>query len=201
MWGSAAQGLVTGAGLIIAIGAQNAFVLGQGLRREHPWLVALICTTCDALLIVLGGVGVGQLIASQPTLMVLARLGGALFLMWQAGLAWRRALSPGTLQAGHGGTSRRGVIAATLAVTLLNPQVYLDTLIMLGAIGAVQAEPVAFYAGAVAASCLWFFSLVAAAGWLSPRLASRWAWRSIDGVIGAVLLMVAAGLVAGLEWP
>lgn len=198
MWGSVAQGLVTGAGLIIAIGAQNAFVLGQGLRGEHPWLVALICTTCDVLLIVLGGLGVGQLIASQAALMVLARVGGALFLVWQAGLAWRRVFAPGALQARRAGASRRGVIATTLAVTLLNPQVYLDTLIMLGAIGAVQAEPVAFYAGAVLASCLWFFSLVAAAGWLAPRLASRWAWRIIDGVIGAVLLMVGAGLVDGL---
>jgi len=198
MWSSAAQGLVTGAGLIIAIGAQNAFVLGQGLRREHPWLVAFICTTCDALLIVLGGLGVGQLIASQPTLMMLARFGGALFLVWQAGLAWRRVFSPGALQARRGGISRRGVIATTLAVTLLNPQVYLDTLIMLGAIGALQAEPVAFYAGAVLASCLWFFSLVAAAAWLAPRLASRWVWRIIDGVIGVVLLAVAAGLIGGL---
>lgn len=199
MWGSVAQGLVTGAGLIIAIGAQNAFVLGQGLRREYPWLVALICTACDVLLIVLGGLGVGQLIASQPALMTLARLGGALFLVWQAGQAWRRVFSPGALQARRGVASRRGVIATTLAVTLLNPQVYLDTLIMLGAIGAVQAEPVAFYAGAVVASCLWFFSLVAAAGWLAPRLAKRWVWRIIDGLIGAVLLMVAAGLIGGLE--
>ena len=98
MWGSAVQGLVTGAGLIIAIGAQNAFVLGQGLRREHPWLVAFICTACDVLLIALGGLGVGQLIASQATLMILARLGGALFLVWQAGLAWRRVLYPEALQ-------------------------------------------------------------------------------------------------------
>ncbi|MEA3252023.1 MAG: LysE family transporter [Pseudomonadota bacterium] len=199
MWGSAVQGLVTGAGLIIAIGAQNAFVLGQGLRREHPWLVAFICTACDVLLIALGGLGVGQLIASQATLMILARLGGALFLVWQAGLAWRRVLYPETLQVECTGATRRGVIATTLAVTLLNPQVYLDTLIMLGAIGAVQAEPAAFYAGAIVASCLWFFSLVATAGWLAPKLASRWVWRVIDGVIGVVLLMVAAGLVAGLQ--
>nr|WP_275445743.1 LysE family transporter [Halomonas sp. McH1-25] len=193
------QGLGTGAGLIVAIGAQNAFVLGKGLRREHPWLVAALCAVCDWLLIGLGVLGLGQLIASQDTLMLLARVGGAAFLLWQAWLAARRAMTGEALHADTATSgSRRGVIVATLTVTLLNPQVYLDTLIMLGAIGAAQASPLGFYLGASIASFAWFFGLVAAAGWLAPRLASPWVWRGIDGGIALVLVGVACGLLAPL---
>lgn len=197
---SAVQGLVTGAGLIIAIGAQNAFVLGQGLRREHPWTVAALCAVCDWLLIGLGVLGLGQLIAGQASLMLIARVGGATFLLWQAWLALRRALRPRALVGGEtAGGSRRAVILATLGVTLLNPQVYLDTLIMLGAIGAAQASPLGFYLGAAVASFGWFFGLVAAAGWLAPRLATAAVWRVIDGLIAGVLVIVAWRLLAGLS--
>ena len=196
---SAIHGLVTGAGLIIAIGAQNAFVLGQGLRREYPWSVATLCALCDWLLIGLGVLGLGKLIASQAELMLLARLGGAAFLLWQAYLAIRRALRPEAMKATSASRgSRRAVILATLGVTLLNPQVYLDTLIMLGAIGAAQASPLGFYLGAAAASFGWFFALVATAGWLAPRLASPAVWRAIDGLIAAVLMIVAWGLLSGV---
>ncbi|TDX32755.1 L-lysine exporter family protein LysE/ArgO [Modicisalibacter xianhensis] len=199
MFISLIQGLGIGAGLIVAIGAQNAFVLGKGLRREHPWLVATLCAVCDWVLIGLGVMGLGQLIASQDTLMLLARVGGAAFLLWQAGLAARRAMTAKGLQADTAVTgSRRSVIVATLAVTLLNPQVYLDTLVMLGAIGAAQASPLGFYLGASIASFAWFFGLVAAAGWLAPRLASPWVWRVIDAVIALVLIGVAWGLLAGM---
>nr|WP_298414810.1 LysE family transporter [uncultured Halomonas sp.] len=197
---SALNGLVTGAGLIIAIGAQNAFVLAQGLRREHPWIVAAICALCDWLLIGLGVLGLGQLIASQQELMLIARLGGAAFLLWQAWLALCRAYRSGGLAAGSAVQgSRYRVILASLAVTLLNPQVYLDTLIMLGAIGASQASPLGFYLGAAIASFGWFFGLVAAAGWLAPRLASPEVWRVIDMFIAIVLVAVAGGLLKGLE--
>lgn len=197
---SAIQGLVTGAGLIIAIGAQNTFVLGQGLRREHPWMVALVCALCDWLLIGLGVLGLGQLIANQPALILIARLGGAAFLLWQAWQALRRMLDPQALTAARGASgSRRSVMLATLGVTLLNPQVYLDTLIMLGAIGAAQASPLGFYLGAAVASFGWFFGLVAAAGWLAPRLASPTVWRVIDGLIAAILAIVAWGLLAGAK--
>lgn len=197
---SAIQGLVTGAGLIIAIGAQNTFVLGQGLRREHPWMVALVCALCDWLLIGLGVLGLGQLIANQPALLLVARLGGAAFLLCQAWQALRRMLDPRVLAAGRGASgSRRSVMLATLAVTLLNPQVYLDTLIMLGAIGAAQASPLGFYLGAAVASFGWFFGLVAAAGWLAPHLASPTVWRVIDGLIAIILICVAWGLLAGIE--
>jgi len=195
MWASALQGLATGAGLIVAIGAQNAFVLAQGLRRRSPWRVAAICTACDAGLIGLGGLGLGPLIAAQALLVTAARWGGAGFLVWQALQAWRRAVAPAGLAAAPVVASRRGVTAETLAVTLLNPHVYLDTVVMLGAIGAVQASPGGFYAGAMSASGLWFFGLVAAAGWLAPRLAHPGVWRGIDAVIGGVLLLVAVRLV------
>ncbi|MBZ9559992.1 MULTISPECIES: LysE family transporter [unclassified Modicisalibacter] len=197
MLSSAIQGLGTGAALIVAIGAQNAFVLGQGLRRRSPWLVAAICSGCDVLLIALGGLGLGPLIAGQATLMQLARWGGAAFLLWQAGHAWRRALVPSALTAEATPATRQRVVAATLAVTLLNPQVYLDTVVMLGAIGAVQASPMGFYLGAMVASLLWFFALVAAAGWLAPRLAHPGVWRVIDGLIGTVLIVVAGHLLGG----
>lgn len=197
---SAIQGLATGAGLIIAIGAQNTFVLGQGLRREHPWWVAGVCALCDWLLIGLGVLGLGQLIANQAELMLLARLGGAAFLLWQAWQALCRMMSPNGLSAARGSSgSWRSVMLATLAVTLLNPQVYLDTLIMLGAIGAAQASPLGFYLGAAVASFGWFFGLVAAAGWLAPRLASPRIWRAIDGSIAVILIVVAWGLLAGVK--
>ncbi|WP_048308785.1 LysE/ArgO family amino acid transporter [Halomonas sp. PR-M31] len=193
---SALNGVVTGAGLIIAIGAQNAFVLGQGLRREYPWIVAAICALCDWLLIGLGVLGLGQLIASQEGLMLIARLGGAAFLLWQAWLAMRRAYRCSGLAAGRAVQgSRYRVILASLAVTLLNPQVYLDTLIMLGAIGSTQASPLGFYLGAAIASFGWFFGLVAAAGWLAPRLANPKVWRVIDMLIAIILIAVAAGLL------
>ncbi|MHB0777208.1 LysE/ArgO family amino acid transporter [Halomonas sp. WWR20] len=198
MWSSAIQGAVTGAGLIIAIGAQNAFVLGQGLRREYPWTVAALCALCDWLLIGLGVLGLGRLIASHEGLMLLARLGGAAFLLWQAGQALRRLPRRGGLAASQVRSgSRHRVVLATLGVTLLNPQVYLDTLIMLGAIGAAQASPLGFYLGAASASFGWFFGLVAAAGWLASRLANPWVWRIIDACIATLLILVAWRLLVG----
>ncbi|WP_431026133.1 LysE/ArgO family amino acid transporter [Halomonas sp. H5] len=198
MWSSLFHGLVVGAGLIIAIGAQNAFVLNQGLRREHGYLVAALCALCDWLLIALGVLGVGTLLAQQPALIAVARWGGALFLAWQAGLALRRAgAAQGLVGRGTTPRSRRVVVLTTLAVTLLNPQVYLDTLLLLGAIGALQPSPVGFMVGAALASCVWFFGLVGAAAWLAPRLASPGTWRLIDLGIAAMLGWVAWQLASG----
>ncbi|WP_148255095.1 LysE/ArgO family amino acid transporter [Aidingimonas lacisalsi] len=199
---STVHGLLVGGGLIVAIGAQNAFVLSQGLRREHAWWVAGICALCDWLLVGLGVLGMGALIAEQAWMMALARWGGAVFLAWQATLAMRRAMARHVLETGSSVSgARRHVLLATLAVTLLNPQVYLDTLIMLGAIGAVQASPAGFFVGAALASFAWFFGLVAAAGWLAPRLTSPLAWRVIDAVIGLMLGIVAWRLAMGALLP
>ncbi|MFY0990447.1 LysE/ArgO family amino acid transporter [Halomonas sp. C05BenzN] len=190
-------GLVSG-GLIIAIGAQNAFVLNQGLRRRHGYLVALVCALCDGLLVGLGVLGLGALIARQDALMEVARWGGALFLAWQAGLALQRAWSAEVLNASGGGQdTRRAALVATLAVTLLNPQVYLETVVLLGAIGAVQPSPLGFFIGASLASFGWFFGLVAAAGWLAPRLASAAVWRGIEVLIAIILAWIAWRLASG----
>lgn len=195
---SLTHGLLICAGLIIAIGAQNAFVLQQGLRREHAWLVASVCALCDWLLIGIGVLGLGALIAQQMVLMELARWAGAAFLLWQSWLALCRALSRNILIAG-GDTQRswRTALAATLAVTLLNPQVYLETLVLLGTIGAVQPSPLGFFIGAALASFGWFFGLVATASWLAPRLASPRVWRVIDSLIAAILAWVAWRLASG----
>ncbi|EPC03596.1 hypothetical protein L861_18855 [Litchfieldella anticariensis FP35 = DSM 16096] len=195
---STLHGLVVCAGLIVAIGAQNAFVLSQGLRREHGWLVASVCALCDWLLVGLGVLGVGSLLAEQAMLLEVARWGGAAFLAWQAALALRRAWSADGLVAD--GASRgtwQAVLVTTLAVTLLNPQVYLETVVMLGAIGAVQPSPEGFFVGAAMASFGWFFGLVAAAGWLAPRLENPLAWRIIDGCIAIMMGWIAWRLASG----
>ncbi|WP_458526803.1 LysE/ArgO family amino acid transporter [Onishia taeanensis] len=198
MWMSAVQGVLLGAGLIIAIGAQNAFVLSQGLRREHVWLVAAVCALCDWVLVGLGVLGLGGLLAEQSTLMVLARFGGAAYLGWLAWQSLRRAWHAHALHAEpRPPASRRQVLVATLAVTLLNPQVYLDTLVMLGVVGALQESPGGFFIGAAFASFGWFFGLVAAASWLAPRLESPRAWRVIDGLIGVTMAVIAWRLLAG----
>ncbi|WP_348814382.1 LysE family transporter [Halomonas sp. H10-59] len=197
MWLSLIQGVGTGAGLIIAIGAQNAFVLSKGLRRQHVWWVAGICALCDAVLIGLGVMGLGALIAQSEGAMLLARYGGGAFLVWQAWLAIGRVRRPRGMDAASSASSASlaQVVLATLAVTLLNPQVYLDTLVMLGAIGSLQESPVGFYVGATIASFVWFFGLVSAAGALAPRLKSPRAWQWVDGIIAVIMLLVAWQLV------
>lgn len=202
MWMSWLNGLLICAGLIVAIGAQNAFVLQQSLRRQHAWLVAGVCALCDWLLVGVGVLGLGMLIAQQAALMEVARWSGAAFLAWQAWLALRRAMAGQALTAGGGQVqSWQAALAATLAVTLLNPQVYLETVVLLGAIGAVQPSPLGFFLGAAMASFGWFFGLAAAAGWLAPRLASERVWRAIDLFIAVILAWVAWRLASGAMMP
>ena len=153
MWQSYFNGLGLGAGLIMAIGAQNLFVLTRGLRREHPLAAALVCVLCDCLLIGAGIFGLARLLASQPLLLELARWGGALFLIGYAACALRRAWRPAGMDpTGSGGLgSRRAVLLTTLAITLLNPHVYLDTVVLLGSLGSAQPVPAAFAGGAIEA--------------------------------------------------
>ncbi|WP_110687808.1 LysE/ArgO family amino acid transporter [Salinicola aestuarinus] len=192
---SSLQGFGVGLGLIVAIGAQNAFVLREGLRGEHGWRVASVCVVCDAALIVAGVGGLAPLLQSSSLAVELARWGGAAWLLWQAASALRRARQPSVLAIQTGARSAGRAVAATLAITLLNPHVYLDTVVMLGAIGAQQTRPWAFAAGAVAASVCWFYTLVAAAGWLAPRLRDpRW-WQGIDLLVAVVLTLVALRLI------
>jgi L-lysine exporter family protein LysE/ArgO len=194
-----ATGFGLGGGLIIAIGAQNAFVLGQGLRRNHPVMVAFVCALCDAILIAAGVAGLGTLVATYPILTKIAAWGGAAFLIWYGFAALRRLFETETLsesdvkQAGW-----KAVLTTTLAVTLLNPHVYLDAVIMLGGIGGQfpADERLTFALGAMSASFVWFFAIALGAAWLAPYVARPITWKIIDGVTCAVMWLVAYTLIA-----
>ncbi|WAJ38689.1 LysE/ArgO family amino acid transporter [Pseudomonas sp. GOM7] len=196
MWQSYSNGLLVAIGLIMAIGAQNAFVLAQSLRREHHLPVAALCILCDALLVGAGVFGLANLLAQSPTLLAIARWGGAAFLLWYGSQALLRATRPQALQATESQPrSRRAVLLAALAVTLLNPHVYLDTVLLIGSLGAQQPEPGAYAAGAASASLLWFSALALGAAWLAPWLARPLTWRLIDLGVAVMMFAVAAQLI------
>lgn len=196
MWQSYLNGLLVAAGLIVAIGAQNAFVLAQSLRREHHLPVAALCVLCDALLVAAGVFGLAAVLAQNPTLLAVARWGGAAFLLWLGAQALRRALNPQALQQqDNGPRSRRTVLLAALAVTLLNPHVYLDTVLLIGSLGAQQPVPGAYALGAASASLLWFFTLALGAAWLAPWLARPATWRLLDLMVAAMMFAVAWQLI------
>lgn len=198
MWQSYLNGLLVAAGLIVAIGAQNAFVLAQSLRREHHLPTAALCVLCDALLVSAGVFGLAALLAQNPTLLAVARWGGAAFLLWLGSQALLRALRPQALQQTDSGPkSRRAVLLAALAVTLLNPHVYLDTVLLIGSLGAQQTEPGAYALGAASASALWFFTLALGAAWLAPWLARPTTWRLLDLAVAAMMFGVAIQLLFG----
>lgn len=193
------NGLLVAAGLIMAIGTQNAFVLAQSLRREHHLAVAALCVVCDALLVAAGVFGLATVLAHSPLLLSIARWGGAAFLLWYGSKALRRAFSRQTLQEGQRTEARslRAVLLSALAVTLLNPHVYLDTVLLIGSLGAQQAAPSAYVAGAASASLLWFFTLAIGAAWLAPWLARPATWRLIDLLVAIMMFAVAGQLIAG----
>ncbi|WP_425257777.1 LysE/ArgO family amino acid transporter [Rubrivivax sp. RP6-9] len=193
------QGLVLGLGLIVAIGAQNAFVLRQGLRREHVGSVVLFCALADAVLIAAGVLGMAQALRNSPGLARALALGGAGFLALYGWQALRRARRPQRLEAAAGGAGlqRGAALAQAAAFTLLNPHVYLDTVLLVGSIGAQQPAALRgwFIAGAGSASALWFVALGFGARWLAPWFARPRAWQVLDGVIGATMLVLAALLL------
>ncbi|TDI54441.1 MAG: amino acid transporter [Alphaproteobacteria bacterium] len=196
---AAINGFLLGAGLIIAIGAQNAFVLRQGLARSHVFVICLICALSDAVLIALGVGGLGTLVSNSPLMIRAVTIGGAGFLFVYGVLAFRRVLSTGVLKAGREKPAGlAAAIAACLAFTFLNPHVYLDTLVLIGALSAsyAGAARLAFGAGAVLASFVWFFGLGYGARWLAPVFAARRAWQVLDIFIGAIMWSLAAGLTA-----
>ena len=197
MWQSYVNGLLVAAGLIMAIGTQNAFVLAQSLRREHHLPVAALCVLCDALLVAAGVFGLATVLAQNPTLLAIARWGGAAFLLWYGSQALRRACSKQSLQQGAQQTARslRAVLLSALAVTLLNPHVYLDTVLLIGSLGAQQTEPGAYVVGAASASLLWFFTLALGAAWLAPWLARPSTWRILDLLVAVMMFAVAFGLI------
>ncbi len=193
------QGLALSLGLIVAIGAQNAFVLRQGLRREHVGSVVAFCAAADALLIVAGIAGMAQALAGRPGLARALALAGAVFLAAYGVQALRRASRPGQLQAAPAGSGARraAVLAQAAAFTLLNPHVYLDTVLLVGSIGAQQPPALRgwFAAGASAASLGWFGLLGYGARRLAPWFARPRAWQMLDALIGLTMLLLAALLL------
>ncbi len=198
---AALTGLGFGLSLIVAIGAQNAFVLRQGLRREHVGVVVAICAVSDLVLIGAGVAGVGALVERIPPLLLAVRLGGAAFLFGYAVLAGRRALRPARLEAGASdGAATAGRAALTaVALTWLNPHVYLDTVLLLGTIAAGQGDlRWAFGAGAGLGSLLWFSALGFGARLLAPVFAKPGAWRVLDAVIAMVMAAIGVQLLLGV---
>ena len=171
--GPFAKGFFVGAGLIIAIGAQNAFVLSQGITRKYNGLIPLVCSLIDCVLIMVGVMGMGLLISQSETLMLLTALGGALFLTVYSLIALRSAFSGESLKTEDRSLpSAKAAVLATLAISLLNPHLYLDTVVLLDAIGGQYPTPgkIQFIVGACVASFLWFFSLSFGASRLAPKL-------------------------------
>mgnify|MGYP003583361891 CR=1 FL=1 len=193
------QGLVLSFGLIVAIGAQNAFVLRQGLRREHVGTIVLFCAVADAVLVAAGVLGMAQALGERPGLARALALAGAVFLAYYAVVALRRARQPQQLQAVQGATSlgQGAAIAQAAAFTLLNPHVYMDTVLLVGSIGAQQPAGLRawFIAGASAASLCWFVLLGYGARWLAPVFARPKAWCVLDSLIGLTMAMLAALLL------
>lgn len=189
-------GLIVCGGIIIAIGAQNAYVLGLAVRREHHWWSAGLCMGTDVVLLTAGMFGVSAILLTMPSAMEAMRWLGVAFLSWLAAQAFYRAATGREALAAskEGGRSLKHVLIATLAVTILNPQVYLDTLLLIPAIGAQQESATTFVAGASTASILWFSLLAWGGAMLSPWLSRPLAWRLIDGVIGLMMAAVAMHL-------
>ncbi|MBQ0855211.1 LysE family transporter [Streptomyces sp. BH-SS-21] len=213
-----AAGFGTGLSLIVAIGAQNAFVLRQGVRRDAVFAVVAICALSDAALIALGVGGVGAVVVAWPSVLTAVGLVGGLFLIGYGCLAARRVLKPSalTLEPGSAGasgaagvadlagvagsgSSRRRAVLTCLAMTWLNPHVYLDTVFLLGSIAADRGPwRWTFGLGAVAASLVWFAALGFGARLLSPLLARPSAWRVLDALIAATMIVLGATLIAGV---
>ena len=194
-------GLLTGLSLILAIGAQNAFVLRQGLRGEHVLAVCLTCAVSDVILILLGVTSFGRIAQVLPWLAPVMRYAGAAFLIWygarslKAALQSQEALVIGT---GRPAVGRGRTVLACLAITWLNPHVYLDTVVLLGTISTrFVGDTGSFAAGAVSGSFLFFFSLGYGAAWLRPIFARPSAWRILEAVIAIVMWAIAAKLVLG----
>jgi L-lysine exporter family protein LysE/ArgO len=192
------KGFATSAALIVAIGAQNAFVLRCGLKREHVLAVVLVCALSDALLITLGVAGLGTLVQGSPRLLLLTRYGGALFLIIYGALAARRALHSESLTArDESPMTLRAAIAACLAFTYLNPHCWLDTVVLLGAIASPLPadQRIGFGIGATSASFAWFFALGFGARLLRGVFARPLAWKILDATIALVMWAIAFSLL------
>lgn len=200
-WVDAGVGFLTSLALIVAIGSQNAYVLRQGIRREHVLLLVLFCALSDALLIMAGIGGAGAVVTGNAWLLALTRYGGALFLAAYAVLAARRAWQGGQMQLDNTAqrTTRKAAIAACFAFTFLNPHVYLDTVVLLGSVANQRGEQARWWfgAGACLGSLCWFAALGFGARLLAPLFAKALAWRVLDSLIALVMAALALTLLLG----
>jgi L-lysine exporter family protein LysE/ArgO len=190
-------GFATSLTLIVAIGAQNAFVLRQGVRGHHVLTVVALCTVSDIVLIAGGVAGFGILVTAHPQAITVARFGGAAFLFGYGILAAMRALRPGSLDPSGAAPHRAvSVVLTCLALTFLNPHVYLDTVVLLGALANQQhGSRWLFGAGAASASAVWFTTLGFGARRLQRVFATPAAWRLLDGLIAVTMLGIAVALL------
>ena len=194
---SALAGFVASVVLIVAIGAQNAFVLRQGLRREHVLAVVVTCAVSDLALITAGIAGLGAVVTARPTAVTVIRWVGAAFLLTYAALAARRAWQPSTLEASSlaAPATLRATLLTCLALTYLNPHVYLDTVLLLGSVAQQHPHQWSFGLGAAAGSAAWFAALGLGAHRLGPLLSRPGAWRVLDGLIAVVMTGIAVMLL------
>jgi len=192
-------GFALGATLIVAIGAQNAFVLRQGIRKEHVAAIVAFCALSDLLLIGAGVAGLAGILGDSPTLVALLTIAGSAFLVWYGITALRRALFPQSLRAAAGEEplSLANAMAQAAGFTLLNPHVYLDTVLLMGSIGTRQPPDMRiwFVGGAACASGMWFTTLGFGARLLAPIFARPRAWQVLDTVVGLTMLSLAALLI------
>lgn len=194
------KGFATGGALIVAIGSQNAFILRQGLRREHVLPLVAFCALSDAALIFAGIGGAGALIRGNALLLEITRYGGAAFLAGYGLLAARRAWKGGHMQLQqHGGGSLKAALVTCFAFTFLNPHVYLDTVVLVGTVANQQGVEARWWfgAGAAIASVVWFSALGFGARLLAPWFEKDGSWRVLDSLIAVVMLLLAASLLRG----
>lgn len=202
-WTVFTTGFALGATLIMAIGAQNAFVLRQGLRREHILAIVAFCVLADVMLMSAGVAGLANVLGRAPVLTSVLTMGGALFLSGYGIQALRRAFRPQSLQAAEGKEPMPlgAAMAQAVGFTFLNPHVYLDTVLLLGSVGARQPVDMRlwFVGGAAVASGAWFSALGFGARMLAPVFARPLAWRVLDLLVGVTMLIL-AGLLIGQAW-
>ncbi|WP_435747249.1 LysE/ArgO family amino acid transporter [Nocardioides sp. SYSU DS0663] len=200
MLASLLAGTATGLALIVAIGAQNAYVLRQGLARDHVGLVVAICALSDVVLIAAGVAGIGTVVEQAPWAIDVVRWLGVAFLTWYGVSSLLRARRPDALAASGGPRlSRRSAALRALALTWLNPHVYLDTVLLLGSVASTHGSPGRwwFAVGACGASLLWFGALGYGARLVAGLLSSARAWQVLDVLIGLTMLAIAVGLATG----
>jgi L-lysine exporter family protein LysE/ArgO len=200
MFSAVIAGFLLGGSLIVAIGAQNAFVIRQGVLKSHVFWVCLFCSFCDAALIWAGVFGLGALIKALPMFVPIMTYGGAAFLIWYGIKAFLRGLHPTGMGAAAEATGTlKAALLACAAFTLLNPHVYLDTVILVGSIANARprGDQIPFATGASLASLTWFFALGYGAKALGPWLGKPRVWRVIDFCIAAIMLLLALKLLIG----